>query len=307
MVTYTNKHNLPGPLYKALSEDNYSRGKADISVTSLLGPPKVEILQAVHKEFITVDVTERLAALFGTAIHEIIARGAEGMEGYVSEERLFAEVAGWTISGGIDLQEPDHKTKTVAIKDWKTTTVYGVQHPKRDWELQLNCYAYLVKQVLGLTATSLQIGALIKDWSASKARFDKNYPQCQIAMIDLPLWPEDQQEAYVLERVRTHQEAAIYYEMSHQLPECTPEEMWEQGGGFAIMKRGGKRAHSVHDNRDDATDVLTMLNATTPTTAAPIYLIEHRQGRRVRCEEYCSVNKFCLQYAEYKDDQEIVI
>ena len=164
MVTYTNKHNLPGPLYKALSEDNYSRGEADISVTSLLGPPKIEILQAVHKEFITIDVTDRLAALFGTAIHEIIARGAEGMEGYVSEERLFAKVAGWTISGGIDLQQPNHETKTVAIKDWKTTTVYGVKHPKHEWELQLNCYAYVPGSVMQIDNVS-DIGQGMTVWS----------------------------------------------------------------------------------------------------------------------------------------------
>jgi len=37
----TNNHNLPEPVYKALSKDSYSMGDAEISVTTMIDSPRI--------------------------------------------------------------------------------------------------------------------------------------------------------------------------------------------------------------------------------------------------------------------------
>ena len=40
----TNKQNLPESLVRAVSYSDYDRGDADISVTGLLNPPRIAVL-----------------------------------------------------------------------------------------------------------------------------------------------------------------------------------------------------------------------------------------------------------------------
>jgi len=73
-VTYTNKYNLPAPMFKALTNPSYV-SEGDISVTTLIGPPRVRLFKR-HFEH-TVDATENIWALFGSAVHFIIERATE--------------------------------------------------------------------------------------------------------------------------------------------------------------------------------------------------------------------------------------
>jgi hypothetical protein len=65
----TNKHNLPEPIYRALTEDNYSRGNSDLSVTQLIDSPRIRILKHRHNDEITEDASEMLWSVLGTAVH----------------------------------------------------------------------------------------------------------------------------------------------------------------------------------------------------------------------------------------------
>ena len=60
-----------------------------------------------HDDEISEDVSEKLWSVLGTAVHNIFEETAEGE--YISEERIFFDVNGWTVSGAIDIQkkEPD--------------------------------------------------------------------------------------------------------------------------------------------------------------------------------------------------------
>lgn len=287
-LKFTNKSRLPEPLYRALTEDNYSRGAADISVTALIGPPKIEILKEEYKHLLTADAEDRLWSVFGTAVHEIIARGSEGLSNYTAEERLFTNVGGFTISGGIDLQALEGSE--VGIIDWKTCSMYSIQNPKDDWVRQLNCYAALVRKEKGLDVKWLQIVALAKDWSRSKARFDKTYPQSPISMIDIPLWTPEEQDNYLESRVAHHMGSRAQYEMDASLPDCTPEEMWESGGGHAVVKPGNPRALKIHKTWEEARAHADNVGG----------WVEARHPTRMRCESYCEVSGWCKQYKEWK-------
>ena len=46
----TNRLNLPEPIVKALSNDTYSSGTANSSVTALIDSPQVKVLTRKHRQ-----------------------------------------------------------------------------------------------------------------------------------------------------------------------------------------------------------------------------------------------------------------
>ena len=115
----TNNHNLPEPVYKALTTNNYSRGKSDLSVTQLIDSPRVRILKQRHAEEITEDASEMLWSVWGTAVHTMFEQHEP--DGHIVE-RLYATVGDWVISGAIDLQRSE-ADGSVTILDYKCTSV----------------------------------------------------------------------------------------------------------------------------------------------------------------------------------------
>ena len=139
---FTNIQNLPEPVVKALSSDDYSSGAVNSSVTTLIDSPQIKILSRKHQDDISYDVSERLWSVLGTAVHNMFEDHASG--DYLSEERLFTEVNGWKVSGAIDIQKAE-KDGSVTILDYKCTSVWSVIFGKDSWQQQLNFYAYLVR------------------------------------------------------------------------------------------------------------------------------------------------------------------
>jgi len=86
-------------------------------------------------------------------------------------------------------------------------------------------------------------------------------------------------------------------ETETELPECTPEEMWEKPAVWAVTKIGGKRAHSLYETAEQAIAACTELGDK--------YEIVERKGERTRCESYCAVNQWCNQYQSYKEQQNV--
>lgn len=288
-MKYTNAHNLPRTLVNLSERDSYSKGNARISVTTLIGSPRVSILRQRHDHEIVTDVADQLWSLVGRALHHIAEAGAD--EEHISEERLYATVAGWVLSGGIDLQRI--RDDEAEILDYKFTSAWAVMHAseKGDWERQLNLYAWLVKKAKGVNVTRLKICALIRDWNRREAAMKPHYPQAPAQVLDIRLWSFEEQEAYVEERVRLHQEAATAAAIGEPLPHCTDEDRWVREDKWAVKKKGAKRAIKIFDNQEDAVafkgDVVDME-------------IEHRPGEPIRCTgNYCNVAPYCEQYQEY--------
>ena len=268
---FTNLHNLPDPVVRALSDDKYDSGQVNSSVTTLIDSPQVKILNRKHKNDITVDVSERLWSVLGTAVHTMFEDYATG--DYLSEERLFAEVNGWKISGAIDIQKAE-KDGTVSILDYKCTSVWSVIFGKSSWEQQLNFYAWLVQECKGLQVSKLQILAVLRDWKQSDADFKSDYPKQPITTVDIPLWSTSQQEQFVRKRVELHQQAEFDYLNGNQIAECTAEETWTRQTKFAVMKKGRKKAIKLFDNEADALNRVESLDSG--------HYVEKRQGEAVR-------------------------
>jgi hypothetical protein len=288
----TNNYGLPETITNVLARPQYSKGKANLSVTELMSSPRIVQLKRKHWEELTEDASEMVWSLFGTAIHNILEHGKD--EHHIVEERVFIVVDGFTISGAIDLQEV-YEDGT-ELSDYKTTSAYSVVNQKIDWEYQLNCYAYLLHKAKGVTIKKLQIVAIVRDW-ARRDTVREGYPKAPIVVIDIPLWPVERQEAYIKQRIHLQESAFFDIEVGSEVAECTPEEMWEKPEYFAVKKDGGVRAKSVHEKREDAERALAQANE--KAKKGETFLIEHRPGARTRCEGFCQVAAFCSQHQKY--------
>jgi hypothetical protein len=225
-------------------------------------------------------------SLFGTAVHNVLEHGKD--DHHIVEERIFTDVDGWRISGQIDLQEVYEDG--VAIKDYKVTSAWSVQQEKKDWRDQLNIYAWLVEKAKGVEVKSIQIVAIIRDWSRRDALNKEGYPQAPIVTVDIPIMSFDQREVLVGYRLNLHSEASLSVQIGHELPECTADDMWEKPTTYAVKKAGGVRAKRVFDSREEAEVFLKTVKD---------HEIEVRLGGRTRCASFCNVSQFCSQYQQY--------
>jgi hypothetical protein len=285
----TNHHGLPETIMLALHRPTYTKEGANMSVTELLGSPRIVQLKRRHWDDLEQDASEMVWSLFGTAIHHILEHGKA--ENHVIEQRLHAKVDGWHISGAIDLQVVT--PEGIEISDYKTTSAYKVMAGSMDWEEQLNIYAYLVESQKKVPVTKIQIVAIVRDWSAREAAYKEGYPKAPIVVLDIPLWPFENREQFIRDRITAHSDATFAQETDEELPECTPKDMWERPRSFAIMKDGGVRAKSVHASKEEAEKAWAEIKDYTK------YKIIERPGERVRCAGYCQVSKFCSQYQQF--------
>jgi len=197
-MRYTNNSKLPIPMESALKRDDYKK-VGDISVTSLIAAPRRIALLKRHDSEIVVDVAENMWLLLGKSIHKVLE--AADTTNLLREERLTIKVNGWTLSGQPDLWADG------ILDDYKVTSVYSfLLGEKPDWERQLNCYARLYLEY-GFGVKQLRIIAILRDWSVTKASRESDYPQAGIIVVQIPLWPWEEINEFILQRVKLHQEA----------------------------------------------------------------------------------------------------
>ncbi len=271
----TNDAGLPEPLVAAVRNDTYNAQGSDITVTTLLKPPRAVALEKLHRDEIVEDASDRLWSLVGQIGHSILERAGKDM---FAERRLFTKVRGWKVSGQVDLIPPD------VLIDYKFTTVWSCKEGlKPEWEQQLNLL-HLLCVSNGIPIVKAQVVAIYRDWSKLEARRSPDYPRHQVQVFDVPLWSFADAEAWLEDRVQKHQAAQSALEKN--LPECAPGERWAKPSKWAIHKEGRERAVKLHDTEASAQEHLSTLDAK--------HRIEHRPGEQVRCQSYCSARPWCL-------------
>lgn len=263
-------------MVNAVRRQEYSKGDSDISVTTLLDPPRKRVLLQRHHEEIEEDCSQVLYRLYGSIAHTIMHKNSEGL----AEKRFYMNVLGWRVSGQMDLVE----NKTVL--DYKFSSVWSfLDGVKPEYEAQLNLYKLLAEHN-ELEIEKLTIIALFRDWSANEARRSDNYPKDPVQVYNIPIWEPEKAKAFLEERVRLHQEAET------NLPECSSADKWERPTKYALMKKGNTRASRVYDTMDEAA-----------ANKKPEHEIEVRPGEWVRCADYCGAAPFCCLWQEHKKQQ----
>jgi len=287
-VKLTNKHNIPQTFVNILQRPTYTKGKAHLSVTQLINSPKIVALTQLFEDEIEQDVSEMVLSIFGTAVHKVLEHGKD--ENHRIEERLHASIDGWNISGAIDLQIIQEDG--ISIRDYKTTSAWAVMNEKVEWEQQLNIYAWLVETVKKTKVTDIGMVAIIRDWSRRVPANKEGYPEAPIKELPVKLWPYEERQRFVQDRISKHSECEFAVETDGTMPPCTPEEMWERPTTWALKKIDGVRAKSVHATEAEANEALAK--------AGDKYVIEVRPGERVRCASFCQVNHRCLQWRDFQ-------
>ena len=287
-----NKFNLPPFVVEALTFSDYSKGDSQISVTQLIDSPRITQLKKRFADQLESDAVDFVWSRFGTSVHTMFEEAikSSGFDA-ITEERMFVDLDGWTLSGAVDMQEVHEDG--VIVSDFKVTSVWSVIYDKTSWHDQLNTYAYLIRKAKGLSVKKLQIVALLRDWQRRKAEEDINYPESPIAIIEIPLWSDSDQDTYIEERMRLHKEADFDNAMDTEMSQCTSAEMWEKPTKYAVMKKNRKRAIKLHDDLDEATAMAESLGQD--------HFVETRVGELTRCKsDWCGVSAFCTQWQNIK-------
>ncbi len=286
----TNKHNVPLPLVTLASREYYSKGKSQYSVTELMSPPRIRRLREQYDDAIEQDVSDMLWSMLGSALHVVMERGQT--PGFITEQRLFYEVDGVTISGAIDLQE--ETPFGVIITDYKFTSAWAVMQEKLEWVQQLNVYRFLVEKVKGKKVVGLRICALVRDFSRHETK--EGYPKAPIEMVDLEVWPLEKTEAYIRERLEAHRISKVDHDLGDELAPCSNEDRWMSETVYAVKREGRKTAIRVLKDEEEAKALAEKEKG----------YVETRLGEPRRCTgNFCGVAQWCKQFQdERKSDDD---
>ena len=295
----TNKYGLPESLLNAAKNDKYSRGDAEFSVTTLIDSPRIAALMNKHGSGVEIDVADKIFAMLGSALHDLVEQGAHYDE--ESEQRLYADVDGTRISGKMDVLRITDRH--IVIRDFKVCSVWkGILGDRGEWERQLNSYAFLVEQNYpDHEIGGLEIVALFRDWRKADSQRKGDYPEAPIQTYHMPVWSREARREYVSERVAAHSTAKKDTLSGGEPPLCTDDERWMREQKFAVVTPGMKRAHRVFSRREDAERYINSKTGRTGVTVRLARLqarnmrIEERPKEYIRCEEYCPVREFCSQ------------
>tara|TARA_Y100000593_G_C4262284_1_gene312863 strand:- start:304 stop:1242 length:939 start_codon:yes stop_codon:yes gene_type:complete len=304
----TNTLGLPDAVVRAVKNDNYNRGESDITVTELISPAQQVALKHKHKDDIVEDVSDRIYSLMGQAMHIVLERANVTA---IAEKRLYGTVAGWRVGGQFDSLAVHYPTDSLQQKavliDFKQMSVwekiYGLRAERTE---QLNLLAWLVEENYpNLKLERIEVISIFRDWSKREAMRrrqsgDTAYPQHQVAVIPIEMWPQEQQQKFIEDRVHLHQEAQSLAKM----PSCSEEDRWMKPTTFALMKKGRKSAlrvtNSIEELYDYARNKSLLDDASELKTG---HEIVERPGENIRCADYCSVSDFCPQWAAIQKNE----
>lgn len=279
----TNKLNLPESFVNMAKQD-YIFADNEYRVTSLLKGIRETILERRHFDEIEQDVSDMIWLLFGTAVHGILEHQTEG-DNELKEERIKVTIGDYLLSGQFDLYNDETKT----ITDYKTCSVWKVIFGDySDWRRQTLIYAYMIRR-FGFWADNAEIIALMKDHSKRDAKIKENYPQLPVQKIKFKFTDEDFTEIEEWLKARFTEIAEAEKLPDDELPLCTPEERFNSGDKYAVMKKGRKTAMRVLGSMEEAEKWQADNGGD---------FIETRKGEDKKCKDYCSACEFCNYYRE---------
>ena len=276
----SNNLNLPAAFVHAVSTERHNAPHC-YSATTLNKGAKEIVLTDRHYDEITVDASEQIWAVWGTAVHALLE--SEKDDNF-HEERFKVAVGNSYVTGQVDSYDMERGI----INDWKTASVWKIQFADfADWRAQGLTYAWLLTKS-GLEVKKCRFVALLKDHSKTKAKHDASYPQSPVFVYEFDVTAEDlaATEARIISKVTEIENA--YKLGDDDIEPCTLEERWADGEKYAVMKNGRKTAVKLFDNQQDAEAYAGELGNS--------HYVEHRPAVSRKCEDYCSCCEFCNFY-----------
>jgi hypothetical protein len=183
------------------------------------------------------------------ALAKVRASGEVPIPVYL-EQRAIKQFEGWNIGGKFDMCADG------IVQDHKSTGVYTWIKGGRDEDhiLQGSLYKWLHPDKI--TADYMEINYIFTDWSKAMANSTPNYPDTRLKTKRLPLMSTDEVEHWVSTRLALF---LRYRDLpEEQIPDCTPEELWQSESKFkyysdaAKAKLPGARSTKNFDSKSEA-------------------------------------------------------
>jgi len=277
-----NKLNLPEGLSRAVSVNRHN-DPGCLSATTLIQGVKQIILTERHWDSLEDDVSERIWAVFGSAVHSLLE--SEG-ENDFTEQEMSCKIGDVTVTGRIDSYDMERGV----ICDYKTASVYKIKCGNfDDWYKQGMIYAWLLTRN-GFNASKCRFIAMLKDHSKTEAKRDCGYPQSPVYIYEFSVSAQRLKEIenYIARKVEDYCSNAALPDDS--IPACSPEEHWDRPSKFAVRKEGRKTAIRLYDSLEDAESHRARLGEG--------HFVEHRKGESIKCRSYCLCARFCGFYQD---------
>lgn len=321
MAQYKNEKNVSLSTAVWLANDSYDHNfdPMSISVTSVIKPIKQIILgnraaaSTVPGMVEPEELSNLVASRMGTAFHDSIENAWLGNYktslaalGYpqrvidmvrvnpeVEEEdtipvylerRSSKTVGPYTISGKFDFVGDGR------VEDFKSTGTYTYQKGTNDskYILQGSIYRWLNQDII--TQDIMAIQFIFTDWKAQQALSDKSYPQNRVLEHKLQLMSVPDTERYLNNKV--NQIIKLVDADEVDIPDCTPEDLWQSKSQWKYYKNPAKRARSTK-NFNDPIEAQQKLIAD-----GNVGVVVEVRGQ-VRACVYCNARNLCKQKDAY--------
>ena len=304
-----------------LLHDNYDYNNDPdyISATSLLRPIK-QIILAKHviAEEKVMDVSERISATLGNAVHDSIetvwrdpaqrsrALKMLGIPEWVRENicvnptaeyllqnpnaipiyleyRVIKEINGFKIGAKLD-SIIDRK-----LLDVKSTSVYTYLKSRKeeDHALQLSIYRWANPELIDGEYGFIQF--VFTDWQKFMTHNDEDYPKTRIVEQPIKFLSIEETERFITNKL--NQIRDLWDKPEEELPECTDKDLWR---GETVFK------YFSNPDNQKATK-----NFDTDKSGAYAHLAEKGKGvikevpGQVKACAYCPAYKVCKQKDQY--------
>ena len=278
-------------IYNAIVASIQKPSETKLRVTELIDSPRIKRLRLLRWDDIEILASKQLFRLHGTHMHDLVARNAA--TNTLTEEKLTIPIMRETTGAQYHMSicgTPDLYEESGELSDYKFVSLWSFLRTKPEWSHQLNIYRRML-EIHGFSVKKMTIQATLRDWSASQACFNPDYPQSPFKAVDIPFEPNI--DKYIDERVDAHLAAIA------ELPLCSPEETWVKPTTWAVTKKGNKKAKAVFgtDKRPgNEADARDYIRQEIPEKDHRLFEVITRPGRVVRCEAYCDVALFCTQW-----------
>jgi hypothetical protein len=326
----SNRLGLPQAIVDAVSNDDYDRGEADISVTGLLAPPRQQALLEAHADDLVEDAADRLWSLFGQVGHGILERANGGsverrlgffeniateaerlLEAHKEGElttsdlwRTLKEMVTWRKSNTYDLVEKrlflqisgwtiSGKFDTLLLDDARILSDYKFTTV---WKVKdLQCPPEWEAQINVLAEILITNGIEVKSGRIIALLRDWTKTEAE-RNPDYPtsqVVPLDVPLWARADRIEFIERKVAEHQAARQsLPLCSDSDRWMKAAKWAVMKEGRARAVKLFNSEGEA---MVWMSGQKDSRALSI---EHRPSEPQRCKFYCGAAPYCTQWQE---------
>lgn len=318
---------LPLAAWLAGDEYDFRPGtQRAISATSLLKP----IRQILLKERLTTenmetpDVTERIAARLGHAIHDSMEkvwtngsyREALALLGYPEklierivvnpsahdlqtrndiipiwvEQRGSREIMGYKISGKFDLVLDGE------LNDTKSTSTFTFVKGSKDEDYCLQGSIYRWIHHDKITSDHIHINFVFTDWMRARAKADPKYPQQRVLTHRVKLLSLQETDTWIRNRIKTLEAHADLPEEA--LPRCTDRDLWRGETTWRYYSDPKKALDPTTRSSKNFTDAK---EAQSHLAMKGVGVIVEKPGAVKACG-YCPAFPICSQAQEYEHE-----